>query len=310
MSTMGVKEEQVTDLERQWTSRTDEQLAEAAHSLGDYTTQAQCLIRAELERRGMEVPVVHEAPLTDTNCLSPSSENTEFESLEKSKEWFVAAQTMSGDRRLLDREHFISALRTGILDGTFSAASTIEIHSKGSDGKWKKTTSYLGEFAKAHFKLRVLYQPVWAHAIAGLKWGAIIGSGLKLLDTLVLLGSADPALAFMFLVAIGVCFIPRLGMLAIIAVSVAMSRFSRANFFVIALSAASVGAVLGCFPGMAIGGIVGLSRRRALPAVRNAAAEPVGQLLKAILLPIALGVVVWLFYLLVFHPWLTRVMEK
>ena len=45
-----------TELERLWAGRSDEALEEAAHNLVDYTEKGQQVIRAELQRRSIEVP--------------------------------------------------------------------------------------------------------------------------------------------------------------------------------------------------------------------------------------------------------------
>src|SRR5208282_3108649 len=125
-------------------------------------------------------------------------------------------------------------------------------------------------FAKGHFKLRVLYEPVWAHAMAGVKWGVLIGIGLKFLDTLILLASVNGELAFMFLVAAGVCAIPRIGIPAMIVVYFVMSKFTKANLFMALLAVMLIGSILGCLPGMAIGGAIGLGRKKNLPLAGDA----------------------------------------
>lgn len=48
------------ELERLWEGRSDEALEEAAHNLDDYTEEGQQVIRAELQRRSMQVPVPEE----------------------------------------------------------------------------------------------------------------------------------------------------------------------------------------------------------------------------------------------------------
>lgn len=238
------------------------------------------------------------------------TQDSELESLKRSRDWFLVTQTTEGERRVCGRDQFVATLRTGLLEGLFNATTTVDVHAKKHDGTWSKTTTRLAQFAKGQFKLGVLYEPVWSHAKAGLQWGALIGIGLKLLDTLILLVGADPRLAFMFLLAIGVCVIPRVGMVGVIVVSVAMAKFTRANFFVMGLSAALIGATLGCLPGMAVGGLIGLSRRRALPLAKDARPEGEAVLPKAVVFPFLGAAAVWGFYLLVFNPWLVSVIEK
>jgi hypothetical protein len=241
---------------------------------------------------------------------SNQTEDMEIESLKKVKDWFVVAQTSSGEHRLCNREQFVSTLREGILDGSLSAGSTIDVHSKTTDGKWSKTVSPLAQFANGYFKLKVLYKPVWSHAMAGLKWGACVGVGVKLLDTLILLSYVNPALALMFLVAIGVCLIPRIGIVGVVLVSVMMMKYTKANFFMMGLSAGIIGAILGCLPGMAVGGCIGLARRKGLPLAKDANPEPEGLLLKTVIFPLLGATALWFSYLFVFNPWLMGVLEK
>jgi hypothetical protein len=47
----------MNDLEGIWREKSDDDLIEAAASLGDYTAEGQQVIRAELKRRGLEDPV-------------------------------------------------------------------------------------------------------------------------------------------------------------------------------------------------------------------------------------------------------------
>lgn len=152
------------------------------------------------------------------DAVTPAPLDAEVEEFKKTSDWFVVVQTSGGQRRLCNKKQFADTFRKDILDGVLNVRSTVDVHNKTKDGKWNKTSSPLEQFAKGHFKLRVLYEPVWSHAMAGLKWGALIGIGLKFLDTLILLGSADPTLAFLFLVVAGVCAIPRIGFVAMVVV--------------------------------------------------------------------------------------------
>lgn len=223
--------------------------------------------------------------------------------------WFVGVDRGSLGRRYYSKDEVTTALRTGILEGEYRPDCTVVVHSKTQDGSWKETETSLFEFAKGRFKLRSLYQPVWSHALEGLKWGAVAGVALKLCDTLLLLGSADPKLAFLFLVAIGLCCIPRVGVLGMVLISFFMMQYSKVNFFIVGLAAAAIGAVLGCLPGMAVGGIVGFWRKHTLEHAQNTPPEPPGLLWKAVLLPLTGGAGLIALYLFVFNPWLTRMLR-
>ena len=153
--------------------------------------------------------------------------------------------------------------------------------------------------------------PVWSHAMAGLKWGALVGVGLKLLDTFVALASVDPMMALLFAGAVVVCCVPRIGVIGIIVISLWMTKYSSANFFLMAGAAALVGAVLGSLPGMAIGGIVGLCRKGHLPRVEGAPElSPGDALARAVVLPALGGGVLLAMYFLVVNPWIYEVLER
>jgi hypothetical protein len=252
-------------------------------------------------------PLNHQGSAT-SHIVAP--EDVDSQALKKTRDWFAAVQTVSGERRIFDRAQFVTSLHDGVRGGVFNLNTPVTVHAKSQDGKWNETTSPLAQVAKGHFKLRALYEPVWSHAIAGLKWGALVGIGLKLLDTFITLGSVDPSLAMMFLVAVGVCFIRRIGMVAIIVISIVISKFSHANFFMMGMSAALTGSALGCLPGMAIGGAIGLSRKKKLPRATDAKPEPDGLLFKAVVFPGLAGATLWAFYLFVFNPWLASLLSK
>ncbi|MBK8500253.1 MAG: hypothetical protein IPL52_15880 [Flavobacteriales bacterium] len=238
------------------------------------------------------------------------SGDPEMESLKQEMDWFIAIRSNNSERALLDKGQFVASLREGILSGRYSKTSNLDVHTKANDGKWAVATVNLGEFAKGRFGLRVLYEPIWAHAVSGLKWGAIVGVGLKLLDTLILLGSADPRMAALFAASVGVCFIPRFGFAACIGLAIVTAKVSKANFFIMGLSAALIGAVLGCLPGMAIGGAIGLARKKGLILANDSGAEGSSIILKAVVFPLLAGVTLWILYVFVFNPWLVSVLEE
>ncbi len=234
----------------------------------------------------------------------------ELESQKQSKDWLLTIYPRGGEGHIYDKDQFVTALRAGILNGRFVNATKVEVHSKADDGKWSTSASTLGEFAKGHFQLRVLYEPVWSHALAGLKWGAVVGIGLKLLDTFLLFASANPTVGLMFLAVAGVCAIPRIGFAAVFGVSLLMSKFTDVNLFIPVLSATLVGAVLGCLPGMAIGGIIGVSRKHGLAQAGDAEPEPAGLALKTVAFPFAGAGAIWGLYLFVINPWLANAVAK
>jgi hypothetical protein len=246
--------------------------------------------------------------LETTKLQSPP--DLEIEESKKVSNWIAVASTTGGEHRIYNKNQYIPSIRAGIIDGIFTENSLVAIHTRGEDGKWNKISKPLAEIVNGHFKLRALYEPVWSHALEGLKWGALAGIGLKFLDTLVTLGSVDPTLAILFLAAIGACLIPRIGLIGMVIISIAMSRYSQMNIFMVVISAALAGATLGCLPGMAVGGVVGVCRRKSYPQAADAKPERDGLVFKAVLFPLLGGAAVWALYLFVFNPWVVGLLTK
>jgi hypothetical protein len=225
------------------------------------------------------------------------------------QDWFLAVDVGTSSERHYNRAQINTDLRASILSGVHRKDSVVVIHAKSTKGVWNETRSSLFDFAKGHFKLRVLYQPRWTYAVEGLKWGAIVGIGLKLLDTAWLLSTVNPTLALLFLGTIAVCFIPRIGVVGVMAISILMIQFTQVNLFLAVLTASLIGATLGCLPGMAVGGIIGLTRRVAVDRALDRVAEPGPLWVKAVLFPSTAGAAVLAFYVFVVNPWITGLLE-
>jgi len=234
----------------------------------------------------------------------------EVEAFKAENTWFVAVRTSDGQHRLCTKQQLVETFRKDIIAGVLNSASLVEVHSKTPEGNWVKAGLPLAQFAKGHFGLRVLYEPVWSHAVAGLRCGALLGIGLKFLDTLILLGSINPAIAFMFVLVAAACAIPRLGLPAMIMVSIMAAKFTSANLFVTLVTVMLVGSILGCLPGMAIGGAIGLVRRKKLPVAGDSQPEREALPLKAFGAPLLGGAGLWAIYIFVFNPWLISVLNK
>jgi len=239
--------------------------------------------------------------------LSP--EELQVETLKKSKIWFAIAQNNNREKIVYEKETFLQVMEKNILEGIHSAGNPIEVYSKNNKGQWNKLVTTISGFSKGHFKLGVLYQPVWSHAISGLKWGALIGIALKLFDTFLMLLTVEAGMAFLFLVAIGVCFIPRVGVGLMIVIALILSRLSKVNFFFMAIAGALVGAIVGCLPGMAVGGIIGFARKNNLPKAIDAQSEPGSILMKSVIVPAVCGIGIILFYIFVLNPWLIEILS-
>jgi hypothetical protein len=145
----------------------------------------------------------------------------------------------------------------------------------------------------------------------GLKWGIYIAIGLKALDTAYAFFSANLLLGLFFLGAIAAMFIPKIGPVAsIVIIFLSVRTFPSVNIYLTVIAAMLVGAILGCLPGMAVGGIIGLSKKKSLPLARDATPEPDNLVLKVVALPILAGCVLWAFYFLVFNPWLVKLLSS
>jgi protocatechuate 3,4-dioxygenase beta subunit len=140
---------------------------------------------------------------------------------------------------------------------------------------------------------------VWNYAQTGLKWGIYVGIGLKCLDTFITLLRSDVMVAILFLVAAGVCFIPKVGIGAAVVTSLVMSRFTTLNLFFVFLGAAAVGTILGALPGMAIGALIGLIKKRS-------SAVSGWMITKALVLPLVGAVALFSVYFVVVNPWLAQ----
>jgi hypothetical protein len=246
---------------------------------------------------------------TAGSLASPTTElGRDAQSLRESTNWFVELDA-GGYTRCYTKQDLATMLRDDIVRGRHERASAVKIHAKADNGEWSASDSTLFELASQHFSLRTLYEPVWSHAMAGLKIGALVGIALKLLDSSALLAMIDPRLAVLFLASIGICLVPRIGTFGVIAFSIAAAKFTKINLFVMGLTAAAVGATLGCLPGMAIGGIVGMIRKRSLALAKDAVPEPRSLIVQAVLLPLATGGALIAFYLIVVIPWLMSILE-
>jgi hypothetical protein len=254
--------------------------------------------------------VLSKVNIEKENSIDELSLTTEVEKLKKFKSWFIEVYQNNDELKYYDKENFISQLHQSILNNSISINNKLCVYAKTDKGTWGKKDFTIETFAKQHFKLGILYKPIWEHAMTGLKWGALTGIMIKLLDTLIGLASVDPLLAFLFLVAIAVCFIPRIGTIGVIAISFLMMKYSSANFFLIGLVAAFTGAILGCLPGMAVGSIIGFVRKSHLPLASDAKPEPKHYILTKVLIPLIVGVGLILFYLFVFNPWLLEVIQQ
>ena len=145
--------------------------------------------------------------------------------------------------------------------------------------------------------------------MTGMKWGIYIGIGLKCLDTFITLLFADVFTAILFLVAVGVVFIPKIGFVISMAIAFAIYQFTDINLFFVLIAAALTGTILGALPGMAVGGAIGLARRNSIPVATDATPESDSIAITAFVLPLIGAGALFAFYFLVVNPWLISVVD-
>jgi hypothetical protein len=134
----------------------------------------------------------------------------------KNKDWFIILTNSSNGKFAFDRNNFIEELKKGLINGTYSSDNNFECHFKDEKGSWALENTNVIKISKDINELKMLYNPVWNHAVIGLTWGAIIGVGLKILDSAILLGYSDPTLSFLFLGAVGITFIRKIGVMGVV----------------------------------------------------------------------------------------------
>ena len=215
---------------------------------------------------------------------------------QKSRRAFIAVGGNDGRMRYYDVDTLPNPLATDIIKGAVGGKGSVKVLRKGDDGKWSESEVNMSAVVQEHFGLRALYRPVWNYAMSGLKWGAVLGAILKLVGTAIELMSVEPGAGLCFLVAAALCLNPRIGVIAIVIASAVMSQIYEANFFIIGLSSAVTGAILGLLPGLTVGGIIGLSRRKNLPLAPDAVKEGPYLAFKVVLLPLIGSIIVGVAY--------------
>ncbi|MGI6495005.1 MAG: hypothetical protein ACOX5G_02770 [Kiritimatiellia bacterium] len=270
-----------------------------------------------LKARNKEKKERKNAPPTPDNCRFSALEDAGNPDSDIRKWWasnhsaFVTVEGQNGIAHFYRMDNVVPEIRAAILAGNHTPDSRACVHSKGENGKWSETAKEpLSKLIDSTFKLRVLYRPVWAHAMAGLKWGVLVGIGLKLADTALMLASVEPGAALCFAIAVAAVFIPRIGIIGVLVLAFVLGQFYEANFFLIGLSSALTGAILGSLPGMALGGFIGLGRHKAIERAPGASPEDSTIAFKAAVLPLLGSVVVTLLYFFVVNPWLLSAVEE
>jgi hypothetical protein len=154
----------------------------------------------------------------------------------KPPDWYLTYRLEgSGQEIRSGKEDFATELERHIRSGTVSADTKVTVHQLDKDGKPLGVEARLFDFARANAQLRRSFGPVRAAALTGLKWGVLCGIGVRFVDLAIGFAQLDPRLAFLFLVTVGVVFIPKVGLPAIVIVSIAARSSPRPTSFSSAL---------------------------------------------------------------------------
>lgn len=245
---------------------------------------------------------------SDTEAVINDSETVEF--YKKECDWFIIVEDDANEQNVFKLDNFQAELKNGIITGKFQADQQIHGYFKNESKRWTKQDMTIKDFIKDFDDLKMLYEPIWTHALIGLKWGVYIGIALKLLDTAILFGSVDPSIAFLFILAIGISFIPNIGVFGMMIVAIGLSLITGVNLYIAAIAATLTGGILGCMPGMFIGGIIGWIRKGSLPKAHDAIVEPASILIKTIVFPMIAAFVLIYSYIIYFNPWLMSLLDK
>jgi hypothetical protein len=78
-------------------------------------------------------------------------------------------QTNDGVLKYYNKEGYINSLIADIPGNNISANNTLITSAKTETNTRKATNSTIDKFFRNHFKLNILFRPIMAHALAGLR---------------------------------------------------------------------------------------------------------------------------------------------
>jgi len=143
----------------------------------------------------------------------PTPEPVPFVMLPDKKDWYILIDSIDGTRIDYNRKEIKTRLRENILAGMHDKNSSAMIFTKKKpyflpkkdhwnlDSNWNRKATTLTEFAKKHFALGVLYQPIWSYAKTGLKWGVQLESSCLIF--IIFSSLIRPILFLLFLLQLG-----------------------------------------------------------------------------------------------------------
>ncbi|MBI3859850.1 MAG: hypothetical protein HY296_06420 [Thaumarchaeota archaeon] len=167
--------EKLSNTEKIWRGATNDELLDAAARFADFAWPVEQFIRAELKRRGLDVPPglphVSQTEIQTTAGNRQASLNEKGKP--KSPQWEIQLQDGTV------REVFVaSELFPEILSGAISGdlpCRDFPAPSKNGTTKNKKWSNIANKIGASGYEARLLFRPVWAHSLRGLQTGAILG---------------------------------------------------------------------------------------------------------------------------------------
>ena len=206
----------------------------------------------------------------------------------------------------------LNALGADIRAGAIGRMSRVSSKSTGSKGKIAEWSGTLEGFARRHGSLASLYWPIRQFSRRGLGFGALIGGGLYIfLDGFAMfqVNQSSGALVMALPICMLITGVPAIanalpsGLRSVAGFGAAAMPFviGISGLFTFVLGGAVAGALLLCFPGMAVGAIVGATRRDRMPVAPDAIKEPVFP-------PVAVAalatVAIWVVYIMLVNRYL------
>lgn len=194
-------------------------------------------------------------------------------------------------------------LRERILEGHYSGSTHAKYSnavSVNDDGTGQSAANWatLADLPISDFRLQSLFKPIAAHAKKGLKIGALIGIGLKAIDTGYSLLMVDGLMFFLWLLigaGLAALIFKKVGFIpvALIVFFMVAKGFNPFGLIGLWFGTAFAGALYGCLLGAIVGSIVGYFRRNSIPETVELQPEGFKAFLLGILIPaISLGILV------------------
>lgn len=232
------------------------------------------------------------------------------EQMKQNAEWFMLTTLPDGTLQAYTQPE-LAQLKPMLQSGEITAAHPVHLFAYNEATKeWSDETGTLQAVINNHFELGVMFSPVWEYAVAGLKWGAITGIGLKLLDSLILLIEVQNPM-FIILVFLAAIFVfqRHIGSTIVSAASFGVGYAFGISPFAMLFGVVVAGTILGILPGMFIGAITGLLRRNSIPRAFNAAPESNAFVFTLLLGSLGGSIIILYLYIAVFMPWLVTVLN-